>query len=68
MFPQMRTFLPNAIAAPRTELVLRLADGSPWRLVMAPGCERFIGYYPRVPGFETGGDVLSYRRIGAVAL
>jgi hypothetical protein len=68
MFLRMRTFLPNAIAAPRTELVLRQADGSPWRLFLSPGCERFIGYYPRLPEIEADGPVLRYRRLGATAL
>lgn len=54
-------FLP-AIADPgRLELVLRLADGSPWRLTVSPGMERFIGYYPRVEGIDPGGPLLSFR-------
>ena len=53
---QSRPFL-----SPRTELVLRLADGSPWRLTMSAGCERFVGFYPRIPGIEGDGAVLSYR-------
>jgi hypothetical protein len=53
-------FLP-AIADPgRLELVLRLADGSPWRLTLSAGMERFIGYYPRVDGFDAGGPLLRF--------
>ena len=63
----MRTFLPNAIAAPRAELVLRQADGTPWRLLLSPGCEQFIGPYPRVPGIAPDGAILRFRRIGAGA-
>jgi hypothetical protein len=47
--------------APRLELVLRLADGSPWRLTLAAGMERFIGYYPRLDGFDAGGPLLRFR-------
>ena len=47
--------------APRLELVLRLADGSPWRLTVSPGVERFIGYYPRVDGIDAGGSLLRFR-------
>jgi hypothetical protein len=54
-------FLP-AIADPRRlELVLRLADGSPWRLTLSAGMERFIGYYPRVDGLDAGGPLLRFR-------
>ena len=59
---QSRPFL-----APRTELVLRLADGAPWRLTLSVGCERFIGHYPRLEGIEADGPVLSYRPVGRVA-
>lgn len=50
-----------AAAAPRLELVLRLADGGPWRLTLSPGMERFIGYYPRIDGFDCGGPLLRFR-------
>jgi hypothetical protein len=63
-FP-MRTFLPNATTAPRTELVLRQADGRSWRLLMSRGCEKFIGHYPRVPGIEADGPILAYRSVAA---
>lgn len=46
---------------PRLELVLRLADGSPWRLSVSAGMERFVGYYPRVDGIDSGEPLLSYR-------
>ena len=55
-----------ALSRPRpdascVELVLRLADGSPWRLTVSPGIERFIGYYPRVDGIDPGGPLLRFR-------
>ncbi|HEX8263753.1 MAG TPA: hypothetical protein VF547_12860 [Allosphingosinicella sp.] len=46
---------------PRLELVLRLADGGPWRLSLSAGMERFIGYYPRVEGLDPGGPLLRFR-------
>lgn len=45
----------------RVELVLRLADGSPWCLTMSRGTERFIGYYPRVDGIDAGGPLLRFK-------
>ena len=45
---------------PRVELVLRLADGNPWRLTLSPGMERFIGAYPRVEGIDAGGPLLRF--------
>ena len=47
--------------SPRLELVLRDADGGPWRLTVSPGMERFIGYYPRVDGIDCGGPLLRFR-------
>jgi hypothetical protein len=44
----------------RLELVLRLGDGSPWRLTVSPGMERFIGHYPRVDGFGGDGPLLRF--------
>ncbi len=56
----MRNFIPDAVVrSARTELRLRLADGSPWILQMSPGTERFIGHYPRLPGIEADGPVLT---------
>ncbi|HEY0148128.1 MAG TPA: hypothetical protein VGB70_03920 [Allosphingosinicella sp.] len=49
-------------AAPRSEILFRLAGGTPWRFTMSAGCERFIGFYPRVPGIEADGGVFAYRR------
>ena len=50
-----------AIADPvRVELVLKTADGSPWRLTVSPGMERFIGFYPRVEGIDPGGPLLRF--------
>jgi hypothetical protein len=51
----------DAADLPRVELELRLADGSPWRLSLAGGMERFIGYYPRLEGIDGGGPLLRYR-------
>ena len=51
-----------AIADPvRLELELRLPDGSPWRLTVSPGMDRFIGHYPRVEGIDCGGPLLRFR-------
>lgn len=47
----------------RLELVLRLEDGSPWRLTVSPGIERFIGYYTQVEGLDAGGPLLSFRAV-----
>ena len=56
-----------AIADPgRIELVLRRSDGSPWRLTVSRGMERFIGHYPRVDGIDAGGPLLSFRVTDAV--
>jgi hypothetical protein len=67
MSEPMRTFIPNASAQARTELVLRLPDGSPWRLTLSRGCERFVGYYPRLPGIQADGPLLCYRQMTAPA-
>jgi hypothetical protein len=50
----------HAFSPSRLELVLRLDDGSPWRLTMSAGIERFIGYYPRVEGIDPGGPLLRF--------
>lgn len=51
----------SAAADPsRLELVLRLEDGSPWRLTVSAGMERFIGYYPRLDGLDAGGPLLKF--------
>lgn len=47
--------------APRIELALSRPDGEPWSLIVSPGIERFIGYYPRLEGFACAGPVLVYR-------
>ncbi|MEO7178867.1 MAG: hypothetical protein ABIW83_08485 [Allosphingosinicella sp.] len=52
--------------APSLELVLRLQDGRPWRLTVATGMERFIGYYPRVDGLDAGGPLLRFRAVSPV--
>jgi hypothetical protein len=48
------------------ELLLRLEDGSPWRLTVSAGMERFIGYYPKVDGIDGGGPLLDFRRVDPV--
>ena len=54
-----RDFMPNL------ELELRLEDGSPWRPVVSPGMERFVGRYPLVDGLDCGGALLRFRACGA---
>ena len=58
----MPAFAPSPAlrAAPRTELVLRDADGRPWALSFSAGCEIFIGRYPRLDGLDCGGSLLSF--------
>lgn len=46
---------------PCLELVLRREDGSPWRLTVSAGMERFIGAYPLVDGLDPGGPLLRFR-------
>jgi hypothetical protein len=53
-------FLAAVADSSRLELVLRLADGTPWRLTLSPGMERFIGFYPRVDGIDAGGPLLRF--------
>ena len=57
-------FLAAVADRSRIELVLRLADGSPWRLTVSPGIERFIGHYPRIEGIDAGGPLLRYAVVG----
>lgn len=45
---------------PCLELALRLEDGSPWRLTVSAGIERFIGHYPLVDGLDAGGPLLRF--------
>ena len=54
-------FLPAAADPGRLELLLRLEDGSPWRLTVSAGMERFIGFYPRVDGIDAGGPLLRFQ-------
>ena len=56
-------FLLGASRTPRVELVLHLADGTPWTLTITPGIERFIGYYPRLDGIHCGAPLLEYHRV-----
>lgn len=54
-------FLPATADPRRLELALRLEDGSPWRLTVSAGMERFIGAYPLVDGLDPGGPLLRFR-------
>jgi hypothetical protein len=56
-------FLPAIAARPRVELLLRLEDGRPWSLTVSAGMERFIGYYPKVRGIDSGEPLLSFRAV-----
>ena len=56
--------LRSRVSTPCVELELRLTDGSPWRLTISPGIERFIGYYPLVDGLDSGDSLLRFRAIG----
>ena len=58
---RIRSTLLSSTDRGRLELVLRLPDGSPWRLTVSPGMERFIGYYPRIEGIDPGGPLLRFR-------
>lgn len=40
---------------PRVALLLRLADGEPWRVTFSAGIERFIGQYPLLGGIMSDG-------------
>ncbi|HLL31289.1 MAG TPA: hypothetical protein VK403_09865 [Allosphingosinicella sp.] len=63
----MRNISPRFRARPQTlclELVLRLEDGSPWRLTVSAGMERFIGCYPRVEGLDADGPLLRFQPAG----
>jgi hypothetical protein len=59
-------FLPAKADPSRVELVLRLTDGSPWRLTVSSGMEQFIGYYARVEGIDPDGPLLRFRSISPV--
>jgi hypothetical protein len=56
-------FYPAITAGPRVELSLRREDGSPWTLTMSAGMERFVGYYPKVDGIDSGQPLLDFRTI-----
>jgi hypothetical protein len=47
--------------APLVELVLRDDAGAPWVLTLSAAMERFIGAYPRIEGFDTGGPLIVFR-------
>lgn len=53
--------------SPRVELVLRDADGVAWPLTLSAGMEKFVGLYPRVDGFDTGGPLIVFRAAGLPA-
>ena len=54
-------------ASTRKALVLRLEDGSPWRVTFSAGIERFIGAYPRLPEIRSEGPLLEFRAAAATA-
>jgi len=54
---------PATSPAPRVELALRDREGEPWLLTLSAGTERFIGAYPRLPGFEADGGLLAFRQV-----
>jgi hypothetical protein len=54
---------PATSPAPRVELALRDREGEPWLLTVSSGMERFIGAYPRLPGFDCGGRLVAFRHI-----
>jgi hypothetical protein len=56
--------LPATADPRRVELALRLEDGSPWRLTVSAGMERFIGFYPLVDGLDPGGPLLRFKTAG----
>jgi len=53
-------FPPSAFRPATVELELRLGDGTPWRVSMSAGTERFIGAYPRLDGFRSDDALLTY--------
>ena len=57
----MRQFPRSVFTPQQVELVLADAEGAPWRLSMTKGSERFIGFYPRLPGFAGDAPLLTYR-------
>ena len=59
------TRFPPTPRAPALELVLRLEDGSPWRLSFSAGMRRFIGHYPLVEGLRCDGPLIGFRVAGA---
>jgi hypothetical protein len=59
--PEEPGFMFRGAEPPKVELLLRLADGSPWTLTISAGIQRFIGYYPRIRGIDFEGSLLTYR-------
>ena len=59
-------FLPATADPHRLELALRLGDGSPWRLTVSAGIERFIGAYPLVDGLRSAGPLLRFRAVDPI--
>ncbi|HEX8307858.1 MAG TPA: hypothetical protein VF645_05505 [Allosphingosinicella sp.] len=47
------------------ELLLRLEDGTDWRLRFSAGMQRFVGHYPLVEGLGCDGPLLSFRSASA---
>lgn len=54
-------FLRRIADSRRVELLLRLEDGSPWRLTVSAGVERFVGRFPLIEGLRADGPLLRFR-------
>ena len=52
-------------APERMELVVHLPAGETWTVSGSPGIQRFIGFYPRIPGIDGGTGLLEYRPVRA---
>ena len=58
-------FPASAFRPATVELALRLEDGTPWRVSMSAGTERFIGAYSRLDAFRSDDVLLTYRTVSA---
>ncbi|HEX9947925.1 MAG TPA: hypothetical protein VGA98_10330 [Allosphingosinicella sp.] len=43
--------------------MLRAPSGRRWAVTLSDGMERFIGHYPKVPGFSSDSRLLEYRPV-----
>jgi hypothetical protein len=60
----LRTERPVPLEVPaRVQLMVRNPDGDRWTVTFSDGVERFIGYYPRVPGLSSDGGLLEFRPV-----